>query len=45
MKSAQIHPLKNAKSQNNKPVTAQRMKRMGYLSRTQGLTESKCSSM
>ena len=31
--------------QNNKPVTAKRMKRMGYLSRTQRLTGSKCSSM
>jgi hypothetical protein len=28
-----------------KPVTAKRMKRMGYLSRTQRLTGSKCSSM
>ena len=31
--------------QNNKPVTAKRMKRMGDLSRAQRLTGSKCSSM
>src|SRR5215471_14894786 len=31
--------------QNNKLVTAKRMKRMSYLSRTQMLTGSKCSSM
>ena len=31
--------------QNNKPVTAKRMKRMDYLSRPQRLTGSKCSSM
>ena len=46
MAQAQSFDARNSSDlQNNKPVTAKRMKRMGYLSRTQGLTESKCSSM
>src|SRR5215471_2456706 len=45
MAQAQSVDARNSSNlQNNKLVTAKRMKRMGYLSRTQMLTGSKCSS-
>ena len=46
MAQAQSVDARNSSDlQNNKPVTAKRMKRMGDLSRAQRLTGSKCSSM
>jgi len=46
MAQAQSVDARNSSDlQNNKPVTAKRMKRMGYLSRPQRLTGSKCSLM
>jgi hypothetical protein len=46
MAQAQSLDARNSSDlQNNKPVAAKRMKRMGYLSRSQRLTGSKCSSM
>src|SRR5215831_10166197 len=43
MAQAQSVDARNSSNlQNNKLVTAKRMKRMGYLSRTQMLTGSKC---
>jgi hypothetical protein len=44
MAQAQSVDARNSSDlQNNKPMTAKRMKRMGYLSRTQRATGSKCS--
>ena len=40
-----LDPRDSSKLQDNKPLTAKRMERMGYLSRTQRLTGAKCSSM
>ena len=46
MAQAQSLDARNASNlEDNKPVAAKRMKRMGYLSRTQRLTGPKCSSM
>jgi hypothetical protein len=46
MAQAQSLGARNASNlEDGKPVAAKRMKRMGYLSRAQRLTESKCSLM
>lgn len=40
-----LDPRDSSQLQDNKPLTAKRMERMGYLSGAQRLTGAKCSSM